>query len=386
MVFSPWHYLYIIPGNDLDPGIEQMWVNQHNEPDINTQKLSATGYLPINMPGHREKNMPHTDKFSMCEQELRLVIDNLPSMIAYVDSSKKYCIINRAYHDYFGANEDEVIGKHASEVLGDKFYNIVEKYIDIALSGKKAAWETHYTHSDNKERILSVKLVPYVDSKKINNGYLVVVEDITEQKQLQHQLETLNHSLEDKVKKRTRQLEKELTMRKVLEKVLRKIADHDPLTKLLNRRSFLTRVNYEISRSNRYKNDLSYMIVDIDNFKRINDTYGHLTGDAVLKAFSKKISGILRDSDFIGRIGGEEFAIALPDTSMNSAKKMAERIRKEIAEHTIQYKNKSINFTVSIGISKLMLDEKSIAEAFSRADSALYQAKNSGRDKVRVAI
>jgi diguanylate cyclase (GGDEF)-like protein len=233
---------------------------------------------------------------------------------------------------------------------------------------------------------LSVKLVPYVDSKKINNGYLVVVEDITEQKQLQHQLETLNHSLEDKVKKRTRQLEKELTMRKVLEKVLRKIADHDPLTKLLNRRSFLTRVNYEISRSNRYKNDLSYMIVDIDNFKRINDTYGHLTGDAVLKAFSKKISGILRDSDFIGRIGGEEFAIALPDTSMNSAKKMAERIRKEIAEHTIQYKNKSINFTVSIGISKLMLDEKSIAEAFSRADSALYQAKNSGRDKVRVAI
>ncbi len=337
------------------------------------------------MPGHMVNDMPHVEKSSAYEKELRLVIDNLPSMIAYVDSSKKYCIINRAYHDYFGANENDVVGKHASEVLGNNFYKIVEKYINTALSGKSAAWETHYSHSDNKERILSVKLVPYVDSRNHNNGYLVVVEDITEQKQLQHQLEVLNHSLEDKVKKRTLQLEKELSKRKALEKVLRKLADHDPLTGLLNRRSFVARVNHEINRLHRYKNDLSYMIIDIDHFKRINDTYGHLTGDMVLKAFSKKISGILRESDFIGRIGGEEFAIALPDTSMDSAKKMAERIRKEIAGHTIQYKTKSISVTVSIGLSKFMLDEKSIVEVFSRADSALYQAKNSGRNKVCVA-
>jgi len=331
-------------------------------------------------------NALQTKKCTAYEKELRLVIDNLPSMIAYVDASKKYRIINRAYHDYFGTNENEVIGKHASEVLGVSYYKIVERYIEIALSGKSTAWETHYSHSYNNDRILSVKLVPYIDSKNNNNGYLVVVEDVTEQKQLQLQLETLNHCLEEKVVERTQQLEKELSRRKVLEKVLRKLADHDPLTGLLNRRSFVNRINNEISRLRRYKNELSYMIIDIDYFKKINDTHGHLAGDDVLKEFAKKISSILRESDFIGRIGGEEFAVALPDTSMNSANKMAERIRKKMAEHTVQYKNTNINFTVSIGISKFMPDEKNTVDVFSRADSALYKAKNSGRNKICMAV
>jgi len=329
-----------------------------------------------------QKIMINTEKLTACEKELRLVIDNLPNMIAYVDASKTYRIINRAYYDYFGANEKDVIGKHVSEVLGDQFYKIIEKYIDIALSGKSTAWETHYSDRENKDRILSVKLVPYIDSKQNINGYLVVVEDVTEQKQFQIQLEALNHSLEEKVEIRTRQLKQELSKRNILEKNLRQLADHDPLTGLLNRRSFVERVNQEISRSHRCNSELSYMIIDIDKFKKINDTYGHLTGDVVLKEFSKKISGILRKNDFIGRIGGEEFAIALPGTSMESANKMGEMIRKEIAEHNLKYKSTNINFTVSIGISRFMLAKESINDVFSRADSALYRAKNSGRNKV----
>lgn len=330
-------------------------------------------------------NIYQTHKNLVCEEELRLVIDHLPTMIAYVDAAKQYRIINRAYHNYFGARENNIVGKHASEVLGNNFYNIVKRYIDIALSGKNAAWETHHSDPDNNESILSVRLIPYFDTKQNNNGYLVVIEDITEQKQLQLQLETLNISLENKVKKRTQQLEKELKARKILEKVLRQVADQDPLTRLLNRRSFMTRVNHEISRSHRYKDELAYMIIDIDHFKKINDSYGHLTGDAVLKNFAKKISKILRNSDFIARIGGEEFAIALPNTSMKAAKKLAERIRKDVAEHTVQHGNNSINFTVSIGLSKLMLNEKSIEGMFGRADSVLYQAKDSGRNRVCVA-
>lgn len=380
MVFSYRFYLHIIYLNILD---NSTLIVQHKQ-DVHAQNFSANKFLPINRD-HMVNNTLQTEKCTAYEKELRLVIDNLPSMIAYVDSTKKYRIINRAYHDYFGTNENEVIGKHASEVLGGSYYKIVERYIEIALSGKSTAWETHHSHSNNNERILSVKLVPYIDSKNNNNGYLVVVEDVTEQKHLQLQLETLNHSLEEKVKTRTQQLEKELSRRKVLEKVLRQLADHDPLTGLLNRRSFVSRINKEISRSHRYKNDLSYMIIDIDFFKKINDTYGHLAGDDVLKEFAKKISGILRESDFIGRFGGEEFAVALPDTCMNSANKMAERIRKEIAEHTIQYKKATINFTVSIGISKFMLAENNIVEVFSRADLALYKAKNAGRNKVCIA-
>ena len=324
------------------------------------------------------------EKLSTCEKALRLVIDNLPSMIAYVDSSKRYRIINRAYHDYFDANENEVVGKHAREVLGNRFYNNIKKYINIALAGKRTGWETYHSDSTGKGCILSVKLVPYVDSNGNNNGYLVVVEDITKKKQLQLQLEMLNQSLEEQVSSRTFQLQEELLKRKTLEKRLRHRADHDPLTGLLNRRSFVKRVDYEIKRFHRYKSNLSYLIIDIDKFKAINDVYGHLMGDVVLKAFAKKILAILRETDFVGRIGGEEFAVMLPGTSLNAANEMGERIRKKIAEHTIQHKNVSINYTVSIGVSIFTLKEECSTEVFGRADLALYQAKNTGRNKVCV--
>jgi diguanylate cyclase (GGDEF)-like protein/PAS domain S-box-containing protein len=329
--------------------------------------------------------MSHKGIDSPCEKQLRLVIDNLPSMIAYVDASKKYRIINRAYHEYFGASKNEIIGKHVSEVLGNKFYNIVEKYIDTALSGKSTSWETHHFDTDNNERILSVSLVPYIDTSGDNNGYLVVVADITEEKQSQIRLETLNNSLEGKIRKRTKQLVKELCRRKKHEKKLRQLAYQDPLTGLLNRRSFSERVDCEISRSHRYKSELSYMIIDIDRFKMINDAHGHWIGDAVLKEFANKIVSLLRENDFIGRIGGEEFAIVLPNTSEKAAQEMGERIRKEVEKHIVRYKDTSINFTVSIGISNLALEEKSIENVFCRADTALFLAKNSGRNRVCVA-
>lgn len=329
--------------------------------------------------------MLHSENFSKSEKELRLVIDNLPSMIAYIDASKKFSIINRAYHDYFEVNEDEVIGKHVRDVIGENFYKIISRYIETALSGKSTVWESHHSDEDGKESILSNKLVPYIDTNGDNNGYLMVIEDVTGQKQLQLQLEALNRSLEEKVEWRTRQLQKELVKRKELEKHLRKLADHDSLTGLLNRRSFVEKVDYEVSRCRRYNGNLSYMIIDIDKFKSINDTYGHLIGDEVLKGFSKKMLSVLRETDFIGRIGGEEFAVALPDTSPESANKMAERIRQQLAEYSVCHKEETLSFTVSIGVSNFTAKEENIEEVFNRADTALYKAKNSGRNKVCVA-
>jgi len=316
---------------------------------------------------------------------LRLVIDTLPSMIAYVDASKRYRIINRTYNEYFCVDENDIAGKHASEVLGECFYKVIEKYIDDAISGKGTAWETHHVDAQGNQCILSVKLSPYFESSGRNNGYLVIVEDITTQKKLQIELASLNHTLEEKVVERTQQLVQELARRKTLEKSLREMADHDPLTGLLNRRSFVEKVNKEINRSHRYKSELSYMILDIDRFKSINDTYGHWSGDIVLKEFARNITGLIRESDFIGRMGGEEFAIALPDTSLNEANEMGERLRRETAEYAIRYKSVNINFTVSIGISKFMVEERSFEKVFCRADNALYQAKNSGRNKVCVS-
>lgn len=320
-------------------------------------------------------------------EPLRQVIDHLPTMIAYVDKTQTYRVINRAYHDYFGASENEVTGKHASEVLGENFYRIVKKYIDSALAGNRVSWETHHTHPvSGEERILSVRLIPYKEADGSYNGYLVVIDDVDEFRRLQRHLEQLNRSLESEVQRRTAQLEAELQHRKLLEKELRVLADRDSLTGLLNRRAFVERLETELDRARRHGTELTYMIIDLDKFKQINDTWGHQTGDAVLRAFAQKIKTLLRSSDIVGRIGGEEFAIVLPETGLRAANEMGQRICKEMAEHAIQYRNTQLNYTVSIGISRLSEHSCDAQSLYSLADNALYQAKNNGRNQVVVAM
>lgn len=319
--------------------------------------------------------------------QLQLVIDNLPMMIAYVDSSNIYRVVNRSYHAFFGANENEYIGKHSSEVLGNSLYHSVKKYIRSVLAGNPVQWEVHHKNSDsNTDQILNFKLTPYIDIDGEYRGYLVVVDDITSIKRMQYALEALNQTLEHQVEVRTLQLRTELKLRDKLEKKLRKLADHDPLTNLLNRRAFIKQLDKEISRSIRYKSDLSYMIIDIDNFKAINDTYGHIAGDAVLKNFSERVSNMIRSTDFVGRIGGEEFAIAMPGTNLKLAHEMGERIRKGLAEQPMHCNDIEINCTVSIGISRYLPTHRTSMEMHSLADSALYQAKNAGRNRVCVTL
>ena len=333
--------------------------------------------------------MPQLNNESFREQhlQLQLVIDNLPMMVAYVDASNIYRVVNRSYHDFFGANENEYIGKHTSEVLGGSLYQAVEKTISKVLAGYPVQWEVHHKNrASNVDQILHFKLTPYIDAEGEYQGYLVVVEDVTSEKRMRHALEALNQTLEHQVEIRTLQLRKELKLRDKLEKKLRKLADHDPLTGLLNRRAFIRELDKEVSRSVRYGSDLSYMIIDIDNFKTINDTYGHITGDTVLKKFSAIVSGMIRSSDFMGRIGGEEFAIALPGTGLKLAKEMGERIRKALAAQPMRCDNVEIDCTVSIGVSRYLPDHRTSMEMHGLADSALYQAKNGGRNRVCVVL
>jgi len=321
------------------------------------------------------------------ELQLHMVIDNLPVMIAYVDRCNTYRVVNRAFHNFFGVNENELTGRHSSEVLGKSLYASVEKYIDRVLAGQSVEWEAHYQEPHSKqEQILSFKLSPYTDMDGQYNGYLVVVENISNIKRMHLELESLNHSLEKQVEFRTAQLRKELKRREKLEQELRKLADHDPLTGLLNRRAFMRQMNREINRSTRYHSDLTYMIIDIDKFKSINDSYGHMSGDMVLKSFADNISRIIRESDIVGRIGGEEFAIVLPGTNLKLANEMGERICRELAQQPIRYRNIDISYTVSIGIARFQTSHGDGMEMHALADSALYQAKNSGRNRVCVAL
>tara|TARA_B100001063_G_scaffold103346_1_gene96434 strand:- start:6908 stop:8641 length:1734 start_codon:yes stop_codon:yes gene_type:complete len=163
----------------------------------------------------------------------------------------------------------------------------------------------------------------------------------------------------------------------------RKKAMHDALTGLPNREAYDQRLDQEITRLQRYGNKLSLMVCDIDLFKRINDNYGHLAGDKVLKIIAKSLQINLRDSDFIARFGGEEFVALMPETSREEAKLVADKLRQKIENSPFSFKKEPVQITISFGISEFAQNE-SADEVFARADKALYEAKDNGRNQVKL--
>lgn len=159
----------------------------------------------------------------------------------------------------------------------------------------------------------------------------------------------------------------------------------DALTNLNNRRQFEVRLKQEIATTKRQKNPLCAMMIDIDFFKKVNDTYGHASGDTVLRTVASIIKEHLRESDIPSRYGGEEFAVLLPYTHIEEAKIVGERLRKAVEETPIPIDKKNINVTISMGLAEFNVNETG-EELFKRADSALYEAKEGGRNRVCVDL
>jgi diguanylate cyclase (GGDEF)-like protein len=173
-----------------------------------------------------------------------------------------------------------------------------------------------------------------------------------------------------------------VTPYKKMEEELRRLATIDSLTGINNRRNFLDLAGKEISRSSRYDRHLSMVMLDIDHFKKVNDTYGHSVGDKVLIEFCEVCLKQLRENDVMGRLGGEEFAIVLVECDTEMAALFAERIRQAVASHVVSIGSEEIRFTVSLGVTGVWqgCDLNSILE---RADNALYRAKENGRNQVQ---
>jgi diguanylate cyclase (GGDEF)-like protein len=160
------------------------------------------------------------------------------------------------------------------------------------------------------------------------------------------------------------------------------LATTDELTGLLNRRAIMQFGTQEWRRADRFKRPLCCLVFDVDHFKSINDTLGHAAGDQVLKTISKEVKSILRQTDSLGRFGGEEFLLIATETDINQAEALAERIRHEI--ESIRHEGIDRVITVSIGVAQLT-DEASPEELIRHADEALYEAKNNGRNRVVVS-
>lgn len=163
------------------------------------------------------------------------------------------------------------------------------------------------------------------------------------------------------------------------------VSHTDALTFLPNRRMIINALQSEVIRSDRYNLPLTISMLDLDHFKRVNDTYGHTTGDQVLRFVASELRDHIRQPDEVGRYGGEEFLVILPSSTSHAAAEQAARLCKQVRSTPIAFGSNEVHMTVSIGIAQYKIREENWEELLNRADQALYQAKHNGRDRWEIA-
>jgi diguanylate cyclase (GGDEF)-like protein len=166
---------------------------------------------------------------------------------------------------------------------------------------------------------------------------------------------------------------------------LERLASIDSLTGILNRRCFMEHALQECERAGRYHRQLSLLLIDLDRFKLVNDNHGHAAGDTAIRHAVARASSVLRSNDCIARYGGEELVVLLPETGLEMAERVAERVRQAIGATPIPHENVAIPLTASIGVAEWCGDAESLDQLLDRADQALYAAKQGGRDRVELA-
>ncbi len=257
-------------------------------------------------------------------------------------NSEAGSIIGISPHELIGRHLFDFINGDDAEIVHDKF----NQCFDHALTVRSL--EVRLTDPDNQKRVIQISMSRlFWEGLPVIN---IVFSAITLLKRKEYELFILSTT--------------------------------DSLTGAYNRRYFMDAAAREFKKFQRYNTQLSLMVMDIDLFKRVNDTFGHAVGDDAIKAFVRAALGDLREEDVLGRMGGEEFAVLLPQTGLESAKLIAERLRLRVAELAIAANDGYARFTVSIGISQAAPGDSSIEAGLNRADRALYRAKAAGRNQV----
>ena len=290
------------------------------------------------------------------EQRLRTIADAVPAMIAYVDANLRFVFVNAAYAHNFGCEPAQLIGRSGRDVLGEELFAKRRANIERALAGERLMFEEEQ-QVDGEYRCVEITYIPQRDDETHEVlGLHVMVQDIT-RKALQ-------------------------------ERGWMRAAEVDHLTGVANRAGFVARLQHALARSRDQHSMLAVMYLDIDHFKRINDTYGHGVGDAVIQAFAQRLASILRPSDIVGRLGGDEFSIVMegvrrPQYAAVVAAKIVSAMRRPFV---LQQENMTLSISTSVGLA-LCAHEPGLTPAalLKRADGALYEAKAAGRDGYRLA-
>jgi diguanylate cyclase (GGDEF)-like protein/PAS domain S-box-containing protein len=290
------------------------------------------------------------------ERFLNTIFDSINDPFNIIDTDYRIIKANEPYAQLRGKTLAQLMGKRCFEILQNRqspcegcsvkvTFDTGEPHTKEKRGGDSHIWLEIYTYPifDEMGRVVSV---------------IEYTRDITQRKQAEEE-------------------------RDMLVKKLVHLSRTDDLTGLLNRRALIERLGDEIRRSRRYRSDLALIICDIDYFKEINDTYGHDAGDKVLQIISSLMKDLLRQTDVIGRYGGDEFLLILPETALKGAREIAERIHEAVREYEIKIGLDSpIKTTVSLGVAQFDSEKEDVNDLVKRADNALYIAKGKGRDRV----
>ena len=290
------------------------------------------------------------------ESSLRFtkILDNLFTYVALLDTNGLVQEVNKAPLDRANYHRDDVVGQYFYDAPWWNYDPEVRLQLIDAINSAKQGETRRYdvvVKMGDDYVPIDFQITPIHDDSGNIIGLLPTAVDITERKNLEMELHRQAHI--------------------------------DYLTELPNRRSFMDQAEVELLRTKRYDKAVSILMFDIDNFKHVNDSYGHYAGDLVLKKLAVIFMEVLRNVDIVGRLGGEEFAAILPEIGIENAMEVAERLRELISNSEVTLPiGLKINFTVSIGVATLVDKHANIEKLLNEADKALYRAKEEGKNKV----
>ncbi|WP_416896631.1 MAG: diguanylate cyclase [Minwuia sp.] len=277
---------------------------------------------------------------------------NLTEPLFFIEPDGTIAFASDAVRRVYGYEPHELVGRSSAILRPDDRVEIMAEHLEkMRETGKARKIETEAIHKDGHRIPVELRTAPVFDENGEYAGVSAVVYDMKD--------------------------------RYETEQELRRLAGTDPLTGVSNRLGFTTFAEREVKRARRYQHDLSVIVADIDHFKAVNDTYGHAAGDAALVRFADVMGWSLRRPvDHLARTGGEEFVAILPETGAKGSLTAAERIRASVEMNIVRYGDTEFRLTASFGVSSWQPDEEDLGAAVDRADEALYEAKNSGRNRV----
>jgi diguanylate cyclase (GGDEF)-like protein/PAS domain S-box-containing protein len=292
------------------------------------------------------------------------VLEHIPEMVFVIDAQDRVLDANSVAQKILGKPLDEIVGGEVIDVfrpwpeLINRFLTSHEAHEEIQIPG-------------NPPRTLEIMVSALYNRFRKLEGRIIVAHDITDRKWLEHDLKYANESLKNQL------IEIEHLRLELQEQAIR-----DPLTNVYNRRFLADAMDRELAQAGRSGKPASVVILDIDFFKQFNDTYGHRCGDYVLQYIANFLGQRIRRGDVLCRYGGEEFVVFMPNAPIESALQRAEAWRNEIANAFIEYESLHLKTSFSAGVAGFPLHGSTSDAILNAADKALYQAKNSGRNRV----